>query len=131
MIDLGLVDARGEANLDIPGLIGERLEEKHVPPLSMVKVTICFPDREHQRRLAEKEFADLQRGLLDLKIQVMVPGEYKRGEESRDIRSIDYIAEFDRYVSGKNMSQCDADFVRRYGSRAITLALEGDGQGAD
>lgn len=131
MADLGLVDARGESPPDVPGLIRERLEEKHVAPLSMAKVAICFSDREHQRRLAEKELADLQRGLLDLKVQVRVPGEYRRGEESRDIRSIDYLAEFRRYVSGKNLGQYDADFVREYGSRAITLALEEEGQDAD
>lgn len=124
MADLGTIDAREVSPRDVPALIRERLAERSVCPLSMARVTLCFPDREHQRLLAEKDLADLRRELLDLKIQVRVPGEYTRGGESRDLRSIDYLAEFERFVSARNLNQADADFIREHGSRAISRALE-------
>jgi DNA repair exonuclease SbcCD nuclease subunit len=128
--DLGTIDAREVPPREVPGLIRQRLEENRVTPLSMASVTLCFSDREHQRQLAEKEIAGIRRDLLDLKIRVRIPGEYRRGVESRDIRSIDYIAEYAKFVSGKNLPPGDRDFVSEYGSRAISLALEEERPGA-
>lgn len=131
MADLGTIDAREVPPRDVPGLIRQRLEVNRVGPLSMAGVTLCFSDREHQRQLDEKELAGVRRELLDLKIRISVPGEYRKGGETRDIRSIDYLGEFSRFVAGKNLAQGERDFIAEYGSRAISLALEEEGPGAD
>lgn len=132
LADLGTIDAREVSPSEIPGLIREKIEESRVPPLSMVAITVCFPDREHQRQLAEKDLAEIRRAMLDLKIQVVVPGEYRKGSENRDIRALDYLAEFSGFVSGKNLGSDDMNFVREHGSRAIAIALqEEDDRGAD
>ncbi|MDI9632835.1 MAG: metallophosphoesterase [Methanolinea sp.] len=132
LVKLDTIDAREVPPAEVPGIIRRRIEENCVPPLSMVTVTVCFPDREHQRQLAQRDLSEIRRTMLDLKVQARVPGEYRRASENRDIKSLDYLAEYARFVSGKNMGTDDMNFVRDYGSRAIAIALQEEGErGAD
>ncbi|MCQ8893039.1 MAG: metallophosphoesterase [Methanolinea sp.] len=132
MVDLGTIDAREVTPGEVPGLIRQRIDERSVSPLAMARVTLLFAGREHQRQVSTKDLDRERSHLLDLKVQVRVPGEHQAAGEPRDIRSIDFLAEFDKFLSGKNLDAAEMDRVRRAGREALSLALQGEeGEGGE
>jgi exonuclease SbcD len=130
MIDLGTIDCTDEPARAIPGLVRARLDDTTPEPLSLVQVTVICQDRERSKAIDHQALAGERERLLDLKVKTIIREEDIPLPGFEDLHTVDYLAEFDSFLSRKNLGRRDEEFIRKEGLAALQLALREEGDHA-
>jgi exonuclease SbcD len=130
MIDLGTIDCTDEPARAIPGLIRARLDDVSPGPLSLVQVTVICQDRERSKAIDHQALTGERERLLDLKVKTIIREEDIPLPGFEDLHTVDYLAEFESFLSRKNLGRRDEEFIRKEGLAALQLALREEGDHA-
>jgi exonuclease SbcD len=130
MLDIGTIDCTDEPARAIPGLIMAALEKASPEPLSMAQVTVICQDRERAKAIDHQALTGERERLLDLRVRTIIREEDTPVPEIRDLQTIDYLTEFDTFLTRKNLPPRDQEFIRREGKAALLHALQEEGDNA-
>lgn len=132
MADLGTIRCGGVHPGDIADEIIARVGKACLPAGSMAQVTLDGFSREHGKGIDLKHLAACREHLLDLKIRVReLGGSDEAVPLQQDIRTIDYLQEFDGFVGRQQLSEKQRAFVASRGREILAKVMEehrGEGQ---
>ena len=124
MADLGTIVCAGMHPGDITEEIIQRVEQRNLPLHAMAQVTLDGMSREHGKGIDMKQLAGIKESLLDLKIRVKSEAEDTPVPLQQDIRMIDYLQEFDGFVTKKNLSEKQRAFVASRGRDVLRAVMD-------
>ncbi len=124
MADLGTIACAGMHPGDITEEIIARVEQRSLPLYAMAQVTLDGMSREHGKGIDMKHLAGVRENLLDLKIRVKSEAEDTPVPLQQDIRMIDYLQEFDGFITKKNLSEKQRAFVAARGREVLQAAMD-------
>ena len=90
----------------------------------MAQVTVICQDRERAKAIDHQALSDIREHLLDLRVRTLIREEDTPVPEPRDLQAVDYLAEFETFLSRKNLPPRDDAFIRREGKAALLHALQ-------
>lgn len=124
MADLGTIACAGMHPGDITEEIIARVTQRNLPLYAMAQVTLDGMSREHGKGIDMKQLAGVREQLLDLKIRVKSEAEDTPVPLQQDIRMIDYLQEFDGFITKKNLSEKQRAFVAARGREVLQAAMD-------
>jgi predicted phosphodiesterase len=124
MLDIGTLDCSDVPARAIPGMILAALEAASPASLSMAQVTVICQDRERAKAIDHQALTGERERLLDLRVRTIIREEDSPAPEPRDLQAVDYLTEFETFLSRKNFPPRDDTFIRREGRAALLHALQ-------
>jgi exonuclease SbcD len=124
MADLGTIKCQGVHPEDITEEIIARVEQKNLPQYAMAQVTLDGLSREHGKGIDTKDLAGIRENLLDLKIRVKSEEEDRPVPLQQDIRMIDYLQEFEGFISKQQLSAKQKAFALTRGKEVLQSVMD-------
>jgi exonuclease SbcD len=124
MADLGTIKCAGVHPKDITEEIIARVEKAHLPQYAMAQVTLDGLSREHGKGIDTKDLAGIRENLLDLKIRVKSAEEDRPVPLQQDIRMIDYLQEFEGFISKQQLSAKQKVFALTRGKEVLQSVMD-------
>jgi DNA repair exonuclease SbcCD nuclease subunit len=124
MADLGTIRCAGMHPGDITGEIIARVTQKNLPLYAMAQVTLEGMSREHGKGIDTKELSGVKENLLDLKIRVKSEDEDTPVPLQQDIRMIDYLQEFESFITRKNLPEKQRAFALGRGREVLRSVMD-------
>jgi exonuclease SbcD len=124
MADLGTIKCAGVHPGDITEEIIARVTQKHLPQYAMAQVTLDGLLREHGKGIDTKDLAGIREQLLDLKIRVKSEEEDRPVPLQQDIRMIDYLQEFEGFISKQQLSAKQKAFALTRGKEVLQSVMD-------
>jgi exonuclease SbcD len=125
MVDMGTIRCEGlgaaEVSERIAGTI-ERFPEGH--DLAMCRLTLDGIARETVRAVDRRTLAEFKKRVLDLKVRIRMADEQENLLEEKDLRTVDYIAEFESFVTQKHLDAPVHAFVVGKGAAVLRSVIE-------
>ena len=101
-----------------------RVEHKRPEKFSLAQVTLDGMSREHGKGIDMRALAGIRENLLDLKIRVKTQDEDTPVPLQQDIRMIDYLAEFEGFVTKHQLSEKQKEFVLLRGREVLQSVMD-------
>ncbi|HVP97630.1 metallophosphoesterase family protein [Methanoregula sp.] len=124
MYDCGTVACAGRHVHEITEEIIERVEKKRPEKYSLAQVTLDGMSREHGKGIDMKALAGIRENLLDLKIREKARDGDTPVLPQQDIRMIDYLQEFEGFVTKHQLSERQKAFVLLHGREILASAMD-------
>jgi DNA repair exonuclease SbcCD nuclease subunit len=124
MYDCGTIPCAGRHTAEITDEIIGRVEKKRPEKFSLVQVTLDGMSREHGKGIDIKALAGIRENLLDLKIRVKTQDEDTPVPLQQDIRMIDYLQEFEGFVTKHQLSGKQKGFVLVRGREVLASVMD-------
>lgn len=132
MMDLGTVGCEGLSGTEVSETIARKIErfpEGH--DLAMCQLTLDGIARETVRAVDRCMLAEFKRRVLDLKVRIRMADEQANVLDEKDLRTVDYIAEFESFVVQKHLDAPVQSFVVGKGTEVLRRVIERHQEGRD
>lgn len=124
MADCGTIKCQGVHSGDITEEIIARVEQKNLPKFAMAQITLDGLSREHGKGIDTRNLAGVREHLLDLKIRVKSEAEDTPVLLQQDIRMIDYLQEFEGFVTKQQISVKQKEFALARGKEVLRSVMD-------
>jgi len=124
MADCGTIKCQGVHPGDITEEIIARVTKKNLPRFAMAQVTLDGMSREHGKGIDTKDLAGIREQLLDLKIRVKSEGEDTPVPLQQDLRMIDYLQEFEGFVTKRQLSGKQKEYALSRGKEVLQTVMD-------
>ena len=124
MADCGTIACHGVHPGDITEEIIARVTKKNLPQFAMAQVTLDGMSREHGKGIDTKDLAGIRENLLDLKIRVKSEAEDTPVPLQQDIRMIDYLQEFEGFVTKQQLSARQKEYALSRGKEVLASVMD-------
>jgi exonuclease SbcD len=132
MMDLGTVGCEGLSGAEVTETIAgkmERFPEGH--DLAMCQLTLEGIARETVQAVDRRLLSEFKRRVLDLKVRIRMADEQANVLDEKDLRTVDYIAEFETFVAQKLLDPPVRSFVFGKGAEVLRKVIERHQEGPD
>lgn len=128
MVDLGAIACESLA----PAEISERIvaATKKMPSgvqNPMVQLTLSGIRREDARAIDRRIIADIRSRFLDFRLRIIPVEDSVHPCEEADLRAIDYVAEFERFLDKKSLDPASHAYIVKKGQNLLRSVLEKGG----
>lgn len=126
MLDLGIIDCSGFSVPEITDKIEAKLDRtpsgsRDSPVLMML--TLKEISTEDLRAVNPRGFMKGRENILDLKVKARTSDEIRPLSPERDIRSLDYVEEFESFMKKKKLSKRESEFVLARGAEVLNKVI--------
>lgn len=125
VLDLDAIACRDKTPREVADAITATVNG-YAPPSGnvMVSLTLDQISRETARGIDRRLIADLRSRYLDFRLKFVHPQEGGGAFQSSDIRAVDIVGEFEKFVNTTGLSKRERDFVLKRGAGALKRAVE-------
>ncbi|HDR73090.1 MAG TPA: metallophosphoesterase [Methanoculleus sp.] len=125
MMDLGTVGCEGLSAAEVSETIAGKIDRYPKGcDLAMCQLTLEGIARETVRAVDRRTLAEFKRRVLDLKVRVRMADEQTNVIEEKDLRTVDYLGEFETFVAQKHLDPPVHAFVVGRGTNVLRRVVE-------
>jgi exonuclease SbcD len=125
MMDMGTIRCEGLGAAEVSETIAQKIERfPEGFDTAMCQLTLEGIARETVSAIDRRTLSEFKRRVLDLKVRIRMADEQANVLEEKDLRTVDYIGEFESFVAGKHLDAPVRDFVVNKGTAVLRTVIE-------